>query len=340
MKVAFYFADSSQQELNTSYHRVIYPAKMLEEAGHECRIAHVSSLFASKDLSNALWSDVVVVERLLAAETHEAIKTLTKAGKRVYATFDDAYHIMPGSASRNTWRGGKEALNGRGSILNEFRDGLGLCTGALVPSRVLMEDYRPYQPNIRYVPNYLYPPLWENLPPKNPDVITVGWGGTALHGVSWLESGVIPALGRLCREYPKVQVHLQPAYPDVMSAFGKVGVRFVTGGWQRFEDWPKTVGTFHIGIAPLSGNYDYRRSALKTLEYATAGVPWVATDDAPYRESEGGIRVQNKSSAWYGALKDIINHRPLYEQLSREGKEWSTTFNARCAERYMEVFNG
>jgi hypothetical protein len=151
---------------------------------------------------------------------------------------------------------------------------------------------------------------------------------------------LIPALGKLCREFPRLQVHLQPAYPEVISAFGKTGVRFVTGNWQTFETWPKTVGTFDIGVAPLSGEYDRRRSLLKTLEFATAGIPWVATDEAPYKESEGGLRIPNKSSAWYGALRDVIIHRPLYEQLSHEGRTWATAFNARCAVRYLEVFNG
>jgi hypothetical protein len=340
LKVAFYFADSSQQELNTSMHRIFSPAKMLEEAGHECRIAHVSSLFASRDMSNALWADAVVIERLLVKETHDAIEKLVKMGKKVFCTFDDAYHIIPGTPSYDAWRGGKEARGGRGSILNEFRAGLRICTGALVPSRVLLEDYRPYQPNIYYVPNYLYPPLWENLPKANPDVVTIGWGGTTLHNLSWKESGLIPAIGKLSQELPKVQVHLQPAYPEIIAAFKKMGVRYVTSDWQPFEEWPRTVSQFAIGVAPLSGNYDTRRSNLKVLEYATLGIPWVATNDAPYKDSCGGLRVENKSNVWYKALRDVVKDRELYEQLSREGKVWASSFNVGCVKRYEEVFNG
>lgn len=338
MKVAWYYGDSSQQELNTSLHRVAYPSKMLEEAGHECKIAHVSSLFASYD--GALWADVIVIERLLMEETHESIRNLTLAGKKVFCTFDDAYHLMPGSVSRDVWRGGKKAREGKGSILNEFREGLRLCTGALVPSKLLAEDYRMYQPNIQYVPNYLYAPLWENLPPKNPDLIIIGWGGTTLHSEGWRNSGLIPALGKLCRKYPKVMVHIQPPYPEVVASMQKMGVRYALGTWEKFENWPKTVAKFHIGVAPLFGEYDRRRSMLKGLEFAMVGAPWVATDSNPYQEARGGILVNNKSSEFYSALDELISNRALYKNLSEEGHEWATEFNNHCAERYLEVFNG
>jgi hypothetical protein len=340
VKVAWYFADSSLQELNTSLHRVIYPSKMMEEAGHECRIAHVSSLFASQDLSNAEWSDVVVIERLLVEEVYDAIRMFGNAGKKVFCTFDDAYHLMPSSPARDTWRGGKTSRNGQGSILNEFREGLRLCYGALVPSKLLAEDYRSYQPNIHYVPNYLYLPLWKNLPPKNPDIITIGWGGTSLHNISWKDSGVIPALGKICKRYPKVIVHLQPPYPDIVVSMEKAGVRYVLGAWQPFEEWPKTVAKFHIGLAPLSGLYDSRRSNLKALEYATLGIPWIATDDAPYKESYGGILVNNRMQSWYDALEELITDKQSYAVYSESGRAWSERFNGDCVGRYEAVLNG
>lgn len=353
---------------------------MLKEAGHECYLTHVSSLFGSmaeddvystRSFESVVFSqiglpilygrkaydamqkaDVIVIERLLVSPIFPKIERFKLQGKKVFATFDDGYHFMPLDDTvkdsklgilgpQGNWRGGKKARGGSGDLRDDFRKGLALCNGAMVPSKLLLQDYFPYQSNIQYVPNYLYPPLWRNPFTSNPSIMTIGWGGTTLHNLSWKESGIVPALGKICKKYPRVQVHLQPAYPDVVSAFKKMGVRFVTGNWQPFNEWPRTVSQFYIGVAPLSGgNYDSRRSNLKALEYATAGIPWVATDDAPYKEAIGGIFVHNKSSEWYNAIEELISNLVLYRKLSEEGHEWAREFNSHCAERYLEVFNG
>lgn len=347
MKVLWAYADLSEKEWNTSGHRIYYPSKILQEAGHECKITHTTSLFTSSVVSSPEvreamdWANVVVIERLLMSDIHATIRFLREKGKKVFCTFDDAYHLMPGSVSRGTWRGGKKALDGRGSILNEFREGLRLCDGALVPSKLLADDYRPYQPNMQYVPNYLYPRLWENLPDNNPNIITIGWGGTSQHDISWSDSGIIAALGILCRKYHNLVVHIQPPYPNVVARMENAGVRYQLADWQVFEEWPKTVAQFHIGVAPLAGNYDSRRSNLKILEYATVGIPWVATDDYPYRECEGGILVRNKIKDWTSALDEVIQKiRVDNNELGERGRKWAQEFNSKCLSRYEEVFNG
>lgn len=353
---------------------------MLKEAGHESEIAHASSLFApiaghdaygmadfnrivlnpqgvSAIYGKAAYDfvrlcDAVVIERSVWKESHITIKWLQSIGKRVFCSFDDRYWVMPLKGAvkdkdkgvlgiQGNWRGGKNVRGGEGSLLYQFRDGLRLCDGALVTSEAIRQDTLPYQPNTQIVPNYLYGKLWENLPKPQPDSIVIGWGGTSHHESAWLDSGVIGALGKLCRKYPKIIVHLQPPYPEIVTAFRKLGVRYRIGNWQMFQEWPKTVSQFNIGLAPLSGGkYDEARSNLKVLEYATAGVPWIATDDAPYKDTCGGTLVRNKSEEWYRAIEEMISNLTLYNNKREEGLEWSKSFNGRCIEKYMEVFNG
>ncbi len=378
MKVLFCFADSGTQEFNTTHFRAVFPMLALQEAGHECKLAFVRCLFLplqstdnygvnawanphlkqfgvealwGKDAFEAMkWADVVVLERLIIREIHTTIKWLRALGKKVFATFDDAYHLMPldkavvgedGAVvgAQGTWRGGKKALGGRGSFLSEFRTGLSLCNGVLVPSKVLQQDYRQYNPNIHFIPNFLRNSMWDKLPERSPDSLVLGWGGSSHHATSWSGSGLIPALSQICRNNNRVQVHIQPPYPDVVGMFEKSGVRYRVGYWQSLSEWAKTVVTFKIGLAPLDGMYDKRRSSLRVQEFAMAGVPWVASNDSPYQTGvKGGILVSNKPKEWQRAIESLLSRPDLYNRLSEEGRTWARELNSKAAETYEKVF--
>jgi len=352
VKVLWIEADQPQ-EINTSIFRARIPAFRLKEAGHECALSHFNHLqniprvYRDAQLyqdnyvtHEALkWADVVVIERLITKEIHTTIKWLRSIGKQVWATFDDAYHLMPVGGSHSTWRGGDKALQGRGDILGEFRQGLSLCTGVIVPSKVLVADYKQYNPNTHFIPNYLLGKNWENPLPKNPDNLVIGWGGSSAHNVSFSDSGIIPALAKLCAKYPKLYVHIQSRDPRILSQFDKVGVRYKAFDWVKYEEWCRIVGGFDVGVAMLSGAYDKRRSALKVQEYAMAGVPWVATDDAPYQIGcKGGILIPNKQDAWFKTIEKLLLDATLYNRLEKEGKAWATEFNNRCVPDYERVF--
>jgi glycosyltransferase involved in cell wall biosynthesis len=328
-----------QGEWNTSEHRIMNPARRLSERGHRSFITHIGEVLSDQitlptraELDQA---DVIIIERLCIGKAHALIEKYRGLGKQVWITFDDNYALIPGTPARDIWRGKKS-----GSILNDFRDGLRLATGFMTPSKLLCEDFRMYNDRAEYVPNYLNLDWWSNTPAPSPDVKTIGYGGTSLHNISLRDSGVIPALGKLCRESNKLKVHLQPPFPDVVQEFNRLGVRYSFGAWQAPEDWPKTVSQFTVGIAPLSGNYDMRRSNLKALEYATLGIPWVASQGDPYQEALGGILVKNRITNWYDALHEILTNARVYRDLSTSGLEWARTHNESCATRYMEVFHG
>ena len=75
------------------------------------------------------------------------------------------------------------------------------------------------------------------------------------------------------------------------------------------EQWPGIVMHFDIGVAPLSGPYDQRRSWIKGIEYLLGGIPWVATTGEPYGDiADLGTLVPNGVEAWEDALESKIIH--------------------------------
>src|SRR5512145_2783341 len=102
----------SPAELNTSFHRCRVPAQIMTERGHQCTLTPIPTLFGEPkpEVQSVIdAADVIVLERLLVEDIHNNILKWREHGKRVYATFDDAYHLLPksGGIPSLTWRGGK-----------------------------------------------------------------------------------------------------------------------------------------------------------------------------------------------------------------------------------------
>jgi hypothetical protein len=112
----------------------------------------------------------------------------------------------------------------------------------------------------------------------------IGWGGSLSHYDSWHGAGVLPAIGRITERHPELlwvvcgndgRVHEHLPVPNRNKAH-QPGV--------PPEFWPVVLRTFDLGLAPLTGIYDQRRSWIKGIEYALAGCPWVGTDGETYKE--------------------------------------------------------
>lgn len=357
MKILWAAADY-ERELNTSLYRAIMPSKLLyDRLGYQSSIIHVPRLLPPPDKQSpevraaVEEADVIVIERILAHSILERIPEWKAMGKRVIATFDDAYHLIPpeGNESYHTWRGGNEAVVGRlsngeelkGSILNQFRRGLGMVDAAMVPSKLLADDYRQYCPDIRYIPNFIDPELYKDVRPRPRDGNTViGWGGSSAHVLSWLGSGLAQALGTICRKYPRVSFHIQASDKRILSMLDKAKVRYEAAGWVPFYQWPHVVGSWDLYVAPLSGAYDFRRSALKCVEAGMARIPWIATDAEPYQDAKGGILVENKSENWARAISYMIDSPGGRMVFAEEGYEWAMRQREIALGLYQNILEG
>lgn len=169
--------------------------------------------------------------------------------------------------------------------------------------------------------------------------IIIGWGGSISHVDSFYYSGIVEALKKLMDENPLVVLKFcghESRLDFLWETLPKP--QFIRHGGVAPEDWPQVVSTFDIGIAPLdmrpvedgtgAGNggfaYDERRSWLKLVEYVCAGVPFVATNAAPYRElGRFGKLVENTPKAWYEALKSRIDGLAHYKAEAWKGREWA-----------------
>lgn len=300
MNATFVYADHEPK--NSSYYRILTPAKYLRQAGHDIRVVHADQV---TDVD-----DVVLVERNLNED--DLLKYRALGAKRIIYTFDDAYRVIPtNTASTPYWRGENQKVLDLAPVIRQIYK-------AIVPCEPLARHY-----NAIVIPNF-HDPDWvvrKTMVSNTGDNIVIGWGGSSGHYVTWQNDCFLQAISKITSEFDNVIVRMIGGIrSDCMSN------QYEYRTWVQFNDWKTEVAHFDIGIAPLHGAYDQYRSNLKAVEYGLAGVPFVATKYSEYEASDGGLHVENTAKAWYRALKSLVISAELRNHLGRNGRRWATQY--------------
>ncbi len=331
MKLVYFYADS-RQEWNCSEWRCAIPARAINKrAGHAAEMLHVAEFAGQTPRARAACrdADIIVVQRLLFGQVLDAIQYWRARGKAVVADFDDAYDLMPPSNPGYRYWGERMAsIPGSGgqhqwihldrSPLDEFRRGLRLVSAATAPSRQLVADWLDVT-SMFFLPNYLDLEKYTGVakPARQYGEVVVGWGGGGSHQESLRNSGILEALGRVCQQRSNVRVVIAGADPQTFAMVPVPEGRKTHLSWVPFQDWPKSLAQMDIGLAPLYGEYDQRRSWIKAAEYMAMRIPWVASRGVPYAElQEFGLLVENTPEAWASALLQVVDNLPSHRALA------------------------
>lgn len=320
MKIVFVYADNAE-EWNSSEWRCAVPYRAINRTGrHQAFMIGIEDFAHHQPQADEVCqeADMIVVERNLFGPVLSAIQYWKARDKVVLADFDDAYHLMhPSNLNYSFWSQGVRRDNGQKvepPPLTQFKWGLRLVHAATTPSRRLADDWRAYTEMI-YIPNYLDLNLYQNAQPQDHDGIIIGWGGSVSHLQSFADSGVIPALQRLCKARPQVRVMFCGADLRILQQLNLPKEQLIHVPWVPHRQWATVLAQFDIGIAPLAGEYDQRRSWIKVLEYMIMKIPWVASEGPPYEEFRAyGWLVQNTAQAWQRVLLDLVDHLEEYKR--------------------------
>lgn len=240
-----------------------------------------------------------------------------------------------------------------------------------VTTDYLKKLYSIYNKNIYVLPNYLdfeeiyTEEIWklrEEHRQKHEanNEVWVGWAGSNTHlpDLKMAMDGVKEILN----QFPNVKLVLggwdgyfkdkdgKIHYPELNPWKDVPENRKVIIPWaQNMKDYPKMLCHFDIGIAPLEdNNFNRAKSDIKYKEYSACGVPIVASDVEPYKNSikdgETGFLVKSKGSItanWIKKIKRLIENRELRLQMSENVvKEAKENFDIRKnINKWEEVYN-
>jgi glycosyltransferase involved in cell wall biosynthesis len=321
VKVAYVYADSPE-EWNSSEWRCSVPARAINHSGR-----HKAALLGIEDFADntgqaveiCSQADLIVVQRNLFGPVLSAIQYWKARDKVVVVDFDDAYNLMHKSnLNYRFWSQGVPRQPGMPKMepapLTQFKWGLRLSHAATVPSKRLADDWQAFT-EMHYLPNYIDLKNYEYVAHDTHSGIVIGWGGSISHLQSFKESGVTEALRRVCKARPQVQVMICGNDQRIVDAIQIPARQKLFQNWVSYQEWPRRLSQFDIGIAPLSGHYDERRSWIKVLEYMVMKLPWVASDAQPYRDfRQYGWLVNNEAEAWENVLLDIVDNLDRYRE--------------------------
>ena len=312
MNITYFWADLPEEK-NTSFWRAIIPHNAMLKAGHQSTLVHISHLDQNtpQAFNACSQADIIVIERNLWGGVINAIVYWKSKGKTIIANFDDAYQLMTHTNSSYKWwyeglaigkdKDGKDIKMFMKPLpIDQFKAGLSLCDAIITPSQVLCDDWSYLSPAY-LVPNYFNTERY--VPVVDKEKI-IGWGGSLSHFQSFERSGVRQALQLICKKYKDVKVMIV-GDKRIFDLVDLPLEQKLFNNYVPFEQWPALVAKFAIGLAPLRGEYDQRRSWIKPLEYSLLRIPWIASESQAYSMLEGTF-VKNTVDDWYSAIEDKL----------------------------------
>lgn len=349
-----YIVSDGVNEFNSSNFRTAVPSDALRNAGHKISILNFRHWLSQSDECRRACAraDIIHLQRVLTEESYQYIDKWRGFKKAVVADWDDSYdRILPDNAAADFWLHGKVSIATTFGMvyskeldrhpIEQFRTGLSRCTAGITPSKILSKDWEIYTPTF-VVPNYVDQELYFRARKyNNGDRILLGWGGSLSHTQSWRDSGIEQALRRVLSERENVYLYIV-GDDRIVKQLPIRRDKIIFSPYTPWWLWQETLKKFDIGLAPLAGAYDDRRSALKVTEYVVAGLPFVASRSPVYEQlwdvdsglfvKHDGHPLEERTEDWYKSTIDAIDNLTYYRQRADHnvltiGTEWFASEN-------------
>ena len=307
MKILMLSGDLSRKHNwgGISHIRLFLPAKYLVEQGHDVIITPRFKV-AEDDGRIAGWTqdgihddvDVIIFKAGMDERHPDLIEAARSAGQIVLMDVDDWYF---GLDPRNmAFEGTHPKLNKKQNRAH-FARSLNAADGLLISTPYLAERMDRYNDNIFVCRNVVD---WQRYTPVdlNGD-LRIGWVGSTGWRSGDLEQ-VRGVLGPFCERnnvrFAQVGVALgqTPAYK-----YAGVKPEFYDGYFAvPISQLPQALHQFNLGIVPLNDiPFNQAKSCLKGMEYASAGLPFIATPTGEYQwfhEEYGAGRLAKSPRDW------------------------------------------
>lgn len=204
-----------------------------------------------------------------------------------------------------------------------------------VPTPRLVERYREWgAEHVEVIENYVPDAALTVHAPPNGDVV-VGWLAGNEHHLDVDRLPLRDAFGRLLDAYEQLRIR------TIGVSLKLRHERYEHVPRVHFFDLPGAMAQFDVGIAPLADiPFNRARSDVKLKEYASAGLPWLASPVGPYAaygEREGGRLVDD--GAWFPVLDRLVRSRRERARLRRRARAWARRQSIdRFATQWEDVY--
>ncbi len=269
--------------------------------------------------------DVNVFKLMMHESTSFMFKMMQQNGNKIVVDVDDFHFgIHEENIAANRTNPNFNPENNR----MYFEMGIRQADTIVVSTQFLADFYSRRCRDVRIVRNSIDVERFDRIEqPENP---VFGWVGATL----W-RSGDIEMLSKWLPDFSHehgVRVHHSGHIPNDPRHFGvRAGLKRVTTTIMTgIPDYPKLLKNFHVGLVPLARNaFNEAKSNLKGLEYASSGIPFIATPTEEYRLlNEAGVgRLASTPDEWRDHATALLDPELRISEAARNWDIVNREFN-------------
>jgi len=323
VRIAFISADHYQTDRGpapggSGWARVHQPAGALDQyGGHEVYVGvgvagrRDGALIPIDDQNRPLTlepTQVVVLQRWMHHLAPAHIAEARTFGQVVINDVDDHFDRL-----HPTNRAYESTDPARHPDVNRehYAAAIAASTMATCSTPYLAGHYRAKGTRVRTLRNMIDLPAFAHYPVRPVSSgLVVGWCGATPWRSGDLETlaGVLPGF---LEEVDGTFVHHGALHPGDTSAYDALHIPAHRRGPSMplvpVIDYPGIVTGFDIGIVPLADHpFNRAKSAIKAMEYAAAGIPFVAAD-LPEQRWFGGGPLARTPAGWMDGLRSLVD---------------------------------
>jgi len=315
MKVGFASTDWSKTVLDKNGHPVMGGAGWARLGQYKDLLpyvttigilAHRNGIFGVKDWDGGLHfdHDVIVMQRVMFQDIPDKIRLAQANGQIIINDIDDWYW---GLATSNGAFAASHPKASPDENTNHYKHILAASDYVTVSTPYLADRISQWVScPIVLIPNFVDTAKFSVRVQTDTDVPTGGWVGSTGHRSGDLE--ILVGILLPFVESGKIRLHHSgatdhhPAFADLVKVPNELVSTLPMAAPQKYPE----LFQFDIGLVPLSDKpFNQAKSAIKGLEYASAGVPFIASCTNEYESlSQDGIGlIAKKPKVWKGLIE-------------------------------------
>ena len=299
----------------------------------------------------AMASDIYLIQRLSSTKFMRKIKEfiheIDLKTKVVLDHDDDFFNVSPMSQSYFQYGTQEAKIQHDGKVIFEWKNGVNIdidlnlkameeFKGALrgadlvtVTTPELGDVFKPYNPNIKVLPNCVDLTQWNRLRilRDNPKEIRICWYGGNSH---WEDLILVrDTLKEIAAKYENVKIVIVGYKPaGIINDYRPGQVEF--HDWVEFAAHPYRMAALDIdiGVIPLRVTpFNNAKSPIKWIEFSSLKVPCVTSYVTPYKqvadldEGKSGIFIDgNSKNDWMDGIEMLVNSEQLRQEFGEKGR--------------------
>ena len=326
MKIGYISQDWSKHNGNSvpngcTWYRCIVPGKEMKKFGVLTEVGLLAMTRSNQigvqrvDGMKVSGFDIIVFKLAMHVSTLAAVDRAKGNGQKIVVDIDDWFDDLPDTnRAKIITDPERNPFNNR----NIYFQIIELADALICSTDFLYRWYKNKYPNklVFLVRNAIDLDRWAKYkPPKGKPVI--GWMGATPWRALDLEQ-LRPFFGNFIKQH-KLTFHHAGHIENAEHAADLLGIdrSFTsTEPMQPITNLPSLMKKFNIGIVPLNNiDFNKAKSYLKGLEYAVAGIPFVASDMFEYRLlSDAGIgRIADSPEQWQAHMEALLDFKTRNE---------------------------